>query len=188
MLQDLDRLPLLDAIIKETMRLRSPTPGPQRRVVPSGGVTVNGYFVPADTIIGTSQRAVHRNEEVFPEPDVWKPERWMKDALNKELGDKDPSKWWWAFGSGAMSCSGKDFALIGRFIIDLIYSAAASVLRLHGRFLFFWTDAWQVMKLILATIYSNFETTIIDDTGIEQTDTFMATPEGGQLTLGFMIS
>ena len=42
-----------------------------------------------------------------------------------------------------------------------------------------------VMKLILLVIYSNFETAIVDDTGIEQTDTFMASPEGGQLTLSF---
>ena len=120
LLQDLDRLPLLDAIIKETMRLRSPTPGPQRRVVPPGGVTVNGYFIPADTIIGTSQRTVHRNPEVFPDPDAWRPERWMKNDRDgaQDLGDQDPSKWWWGFGSGAMSCSGKDFALIGKSMIE----------------------------------------------------------------------
>ena len=112
-LQDIDRLPLLDAIVKETMRLHPPTPGPQRRIVPPGGVTVDGFFVPADTIIGTSQRTIHRNGEVFPDPDAWKPERWMRSVEEKEKGDLDPSKWWWGFGSGAMSCSGKDFALIG---------------------------------------------------------------------------
>jgi hypothetical protein len=42
------------------------------------------------------------------------------------------------------------------------------------------------MKLVLVVTYTNFETIIIDDTGIEQTDTFMAIPEGGQLTLGFV--
>jgi cytochrome P450 len=115
MLQDIDRLPLLDAIVKETMRLRAPTPGPQRRVVPAGGVTVSDYYIPAGTIISTSQRTVHRNEAAFPEPDLWKPERWM--SSDQDLGDRDPSKWWWAFGSGAMSCSGKDFALIGMFAL-----------------------------------------------------------------------
>jgi cytochrome P450 len=114
-LQTLDRLPLLDAILKETMRLRSPAPGPQRRVVPAGGITVDGYFVPEDTIIGTSQRAIHRIPEVFPDPDDWKPERWLSSTADKDLGDRDPSKWWWGFGSGAMSCSGKDFAWIGMF-------------------------------------------------------------------------
>ena len=43
------------------------------------------------------------------------------------------------------------------------------------------------MKLILAVVYTNFTTLIVDDTGIEQTDTFMATPEGGQLILGFNV-
>jgi hypothetical protein len=41
------------------------------------------------------------------------------------------------------------------------------------------------MKLILATIYSNFDTYIIDDTGIEQTDEFLSVPIGNQLTIGF---
>jgi hypothetical protein len=41
------------------------------------------------------------------------------------------------------------------------------------------------MKLVLAVIYTKFETIIIDDSGVEQTDTFMSTLKGGQLTLGF---
>lgn len=41
------------------------------------------------------------------------------------------------------------------------------------------------MKLVLVVIYSNFETIVIDDSGVEQTDSFMATLEGGKLTLGF---
>lgn len=120
MLQDIDRLPLLDAIIKETMRLRPPTPGPQRRVVPAGGVTVSDYYIPADTIISTSQRTVHRNKEAFPEPDLWKPERWMNKSTDVDLGDRDPNKWWWAFGSGAMSCSGKDFAVVGMLALTFV--------------------------------------------------------------------
>ena len=44
------------------------------------------------------------------------------------------------------------------------------------------------MKLILATIYVNFDTYIIDDSGIEQTDEFMSVPTGNQLTLGFSVS
>jgi hypothetical protein len=113
LLQALDRLPLVDAVIKETMRLHSLTPGPQRRDVPPGGTTVDGYFVPAGAVISSSQRAIHRVEEVFPDPGTWKPERWMLTDSAKELGDRDPSRWWWGFGSGAMSCSGKDFAVIG---------------------------------------------------------------------------
>ncbi|KIW04929.1 uncharacterized protein PV09_04097 [Verruconis gallopava] len=122
LLQSLDRLPLLDAIIKETMRLYSVAPGLQRRDVPPGGVTVDGYFIPAGTVVGTSQRALHRNEQVFTNADAWIPQRWMKSASERASGEFDPAKWWWAFGSGAMACSGKDFALIVmKLILATIY-------------------------------------------------------------------
>ncbi len=41
------------------------------------------------------------------------------------------------------------------------------------------------MKLVLATVYTNFNTEVVDDTGIEQIDDMMATPASGQLLLKF---
>ncbi|KAL8966285.1 MAG: hypothetical protein Q9197_006074 [Variospora fuerteventurae] len=45
--------------------------------------------------------------------------------------------------------------------------------------------AMQELKYVTAAIYSNFTTTIIDDTGIEQKDDYMAHPKGEQLQLQF---
>jgi hypothetical protein len=42
-----------------------------------------------------------------------------------------------------------------------------------------------VMKLIVASIYTNYTTYIIDDEGIEQRDTVLAAPAGEKLVLGF---
>ena len=41
------------------------------------------------------------------------------------------------------------------------------------------------MKLIIASTYANFETSIIDDSGIEQADEFVARPVGNKLILQF---
>lgn len=41
------------------------------------------------------------------------------------------------------------------------------------------------MKYIIAAIYTNFLTSVVDDEGIEQTDGFMAGPKGEQLILAF---
>ena len=41
------------------------------------------------------------------------------------------------------------------------------------------------MKLILATIYTNYTTSIIDDTGIEMIDAYVSGPKSNQLTLRF---
>lgn len=41
------------------------------------------------------------------------------------------------------------------------------------------------MKTILAVLYVNFTTTIVDDSGIEQTDGYSACPKADQLFLRF---
>jgi hypothetical protein len=41
------------------------------------------------------------------------------------------------------------------------------------------------MKLIVASMYTNYSTYIIDDEGIEQLDGMIAAPAGDKLNLGF---
>jgi hypothetical protein len=41
------------------------------------------------------------------------------------------------------------------------------------------------MKLVVALIYTNYTTNIIDDEGIEQLDAMVASPSGEKLVLGF---
>lgn len=41
------------------------------------------------------------------------------------------------------------------------------------------------MKLVVAAIYTNYTTYVIDDEGIEQLDSMVARPTGEKLILGF---
>jgi cytochrome P450 len=43
---ELEKLPFLNAIIREGMRVFPPVSGPSGRVVPPGGTTINGYHIP----------------------------------------------------------------------------------------------------------------------------------------------
>lgn len=111
-LRELDNLPLLDAIITETLRRYPPVGGPQGRYTPNvpGGTTLVGYEgIPGGVRVQSYAWSLHRNPEVYPEPEEWKPTRWI-EASNEELVEM--RKWFWAFGSGGRICLGKNFAMI----------------------------------------------------------------------------
>ncbi|CAI7629697.1 unnamed protein product [Penicillium glandicola] len=101
-----DKLPYLDAVIKETLRLYAPLPASEPRSLPVD-TTIDGYLVPAGTVVSMSPYTLHRNPEVFPDPLVFKPERWLG-----ECGDLvEMKKWFWAFSSGGRMCIGLHLAM-----------------------------------------------------------------------------
>lgn len=96
-----DRLPYLDAVIKETLRLYAPLPASEPRSADVETI-VDGYTIPAWTTVCMSLYSLHRNEEVFPEPLKWNPDRWLGDPEHVSM----MKKWWWAFSSGGRMCIG----------------------------------------------------------------------------------
>lgn len=104
-----DNLPLLDAVLQETLRIWTAVPGGQPRVTPSPSCTLVGYSgIPAGVRVQASAYALHRNPEVFPDPEEWKPERWL-DAEPKQLAEM--KRWFWAFSSGGRMCIGSNIAI-----------------------------------------------------------------------------
>ncbi len=89
-----DKLPYLDTVIKETLRLYAPLPASEPRSIPAD-TTIDGYLIPAGAVVSMSPYTLHRNPEVFPEPLKFKPERWLG-----QCGDlAEMKKWFWAFSS-----------------------------------------------------------------------------------------
>ena len=110
--RSIDTLPLLDAVLMETLRLHAAIPGPQPRITPIGPTTLVGYEnIPAGVRVSAQPYSLHRNPKVFPEPDMWKPERWL-DANSAQKGEM--MRWFWAFGSGGRMCIGTHFAMQGK--------------------------------------------------------------------------
>lgn len=65
---DLERLPLLNAVIEETLRLYGAAPAGLPRAVPPGGVTIDDQVIPAGTTVTTQAYTFHRDPNLFPRP------------------------------------------------------------------------------------------------------------------------
>jgi len=153
----LDSLPLLNALIQETLRLHHPSPMPQKRVVPPAGTTIDGYTIPGGVQISMSPHCMHLNEQVYPEPLAFRPERWIPNPEKLEEGYdevKEAKRWFWAFSNGGKMCIGSNLAQ-------------------------------QVMKLFVAAIYTNYTTTVVSDDGMEHRDDLIAGPVSDKLILQF---
>lgn len=86
-ISELRDLPILNAIIHETLRLRPSVPGKSPRYTHPEGLTVAGEFIPGCVNVSVPQLAVMTDARYFsPKPNVWRPERWIEpekeDALD----------------------------------------------------------------------------------------------------------
>ncbi|KAK2756218.1 hypothetical protein FQN54_005626 [Arachnomyces sp. PD_36] len=109
--KDVEALPLLQAIVTETLRLHAPIPGIQPRVTPSPPTSLAGYDnIPPNIRVSAQAYSLHRNPDVFEDPDTFNPKRWI-NAEDAEL--EEMKRWFWAFGSGGRMCVGSNLALQG---------------------------------------------------------------------------
>ena len=67
----------LRACLDEAMRLSPGVAGMIPREVLQGGITIDDTYFPAGYDVGVPNYALHHNETYFPEPFVFKPERWI---------------------------------------------------------------------------------------------------------------
>ena len=114
--KELDSLPLLHAILMETLRLHAAIPGAQPRMTPSPSCTLGKFSdIPGGVRVEASGYSLHRNAEVYPEPEKWDYIRWL-DSENgyTEEQRKDRERWFWAFSSGGRMCVGSNFAMHGK--------------------------------------------------------------------------
>ncbi|KAF2870344.1 cytochrome P450 monooxygenase-like protein [Massariosphaeria phaeospora] len=101
-LRDLEKMPYLNAVIKESLRLSSGVVSGLLRVVPPTGATIGAAVIPPGTIVSCGSTFVHYNAALFPKPDEFLPERW--------LGSTDSDNWLVAFSRGPRMCLGSNLA------------------------------------------------------------------------------
>jgi cytochrome P450 len=112
-LKQLDALPILDAVITETIRKYAPAGGPEPRVAPASSCRIGAFEVPGGTRISASAFNLHRDEAVFPDAEVWDHTRWLQA---KGSGSRtDAERQFWGFSSGGRMCLGSNFAMHGKF-------------------------------------------------------------------------
>ncbi|KAK7606515.1 cytochrome P450 monooxygenase-like protein [Phyllosticta paracitricarpa] len=68
-LKELEKLPYLDAVIKEALRLSHGV-----------GATISGSRIPGGTVVSMGSYFVHRDADIFPSPQSFRPERWLEEV------------------------------------------------------------------------------------------------------------
>jgi cytochrome P450 len=95
------RLPFLEAVCNETLRMHPPVPIVPRRC--RRDFTLGEHTLPEGTNIGVAIYLAHHREEAFPEPFAFRPERFLERTYSPfEL---------MPFGGGARRCLGAAFAM-----------------------------------------------------------------------------
>ncbi|KAK1977249.1 cytochrome P450 monooxygenase-like protein [Colletotrichum cereale] len=94
-------LKYLKAVAQEAMRVYPPLPFALPRVVPNGGCTIDGHFVPGRTVVSTSTFAAGMSKANFSDPWEFKPERWIGENATDHLDASQP------FSYGTRSCMGR---------------------------------------------------------------------------------
>ncbi|KAJ5238398.1 hypothetical protein N7468_003017, partial [Penicillium chermesinum] len=105
------KIPYLQAVLTEGLRMRPPAPSLFPKSVPKGGDTIHGKFVPEGTAIGMNTPSLMRSYEEFgPDPDVFRPERFMEaDGTQRAKMERTVDL---LFGYGRWICAGKPVALM----------------------------------------------------------------------------
>lgn len=100
-LEQLNHLPLLDSVIKESLRLLPPASiGLRSTAAPC---ELGGFALPKGATIFYSEFVTHRLPELYVEPDRFKPERWA--TLDRSAYEYLP------FSAGPHMCIGAGFAM-----------------------------------------------------------------------------
>lgn len=104
----------LRACIDEALRICPPTGSALWREILDGGATVDGQYVPAGCDVGVGIYALHHNSEYYPEPSVFKPERWISaDQIGDNTSASQRSRMaYQPFSAGPRGCIGKGLALV----------------------------------------------------------------------------
>jgi cytochrome P450 len=103
--EDLPRMPYLDAVVHEVLRLYPAAYVLQRTSVEPFDLA--GYHFPVNTTVIMSQWIVHRDPLLFDAPEEFRPERWL-DGLESRLHPYA----YFPFGGGPRRCIGQIFALM----------------------------------------------------------------------------
>eukprot|EP00253_Pinus_taeda_P003497 PITA_03497 len=103
--RDIDRLPYLHAVVKETLRLHPPAPLliPHRA---ESSCEVAGYMIPKDTQVLVNAWAIGRDPTMWDEPTEFKPERFMESDIEYRGQNFELIP----FGAGRRICPGLPLA------------------------------------------------------------------------------
>ncbi len=113
--EDLPQLRYTEMVFAESMRLYSPAWAIGRMSIEDH--EVDGYRIPAQSIVILSPYAMHRNARFWPDPERFNPDRWTAEAR-----DSRPKLAYFPFGAGPRICIGERFAWMEGMLVLATYA------------------------------------------------------------------
>ncbi|KAJ3499068.1 hypothetical protein NLG97_g632 [Lecanicillium saksenae] len=103
--QELRALPYLTALINEALRTSNSVSGRLVRYADSVDLQYGKYSLPRGSYVSISMNDMHKDPKIFPNPEKFDPDRWLKQSDFKHL-----SKHLQPWGRGSRFCLGKELA------------------------------------------------------------------------------
>ncbi|KAF9889352.1 hypothetical protein FE257_007462 [Aspergillus nanangensis] len=116
---ELEKLPYLNGVVFESLRLADSVVSRLPRISPVDPLQYKDYTIPPGTPMSASSYFMHRDAEVFPNPEKFDPERWVRSA---EEGTH-LTRYLVAFTRGTRVCLGMNLAYME------LYTTIAAVAR-----------------------------------------------------------
>lgn len=110
---DLSELPMTEAFILETMRHSCIFPFALPHST-TKDTEINGHYVAANTLVFVNLWSVNHDPEVFPQPEVFNPRRFLNQSCTAV--DKAKTDLFMPFGAGKRKCPGEQLAKLELFL------------------------------------------------------------------------
>lgn len=108
----LANLPYMNACIEEGLRIFPPVPVGLLRTVPTGGSTIDGHLVPANTSVCVSSWGASHSASNFADPDTFIPERFLDTPESSARFGSDVKKAAQPFSLGPRGCIGRNLTYV----------------------------------------------------------------------------
>ncbi|KAL1796194.1 hypothetical protein ACET3X_004734 [Alternaria dauci] len=157
--QQAHKLPYLQAVIMEALRVHPAVGAPMTRVVGPQGLVIADQFFPPGTEVGVNAWVIHNNKSIFgPDAHVFRPERWMtKDKEERAVLDRN----FLSFGAGPRTCLGKNISLLemNKVIPQIVRKYDFEILPHANGEKYTWTTRWFSKPSFIAIVRSRVQKT-----------------------------
>ncbi|GFF54621.1 hypothetical protein IFM58399_09869 [Aspergillus lentulus] len=108
----LERIEYLSAIVKEGLRISAVVTTRLPRIAPDEALIYGKWRIPAGTPVSMSTHFILRDEEIFPNPLEFEPQRWMTVGSSQSL-----ERYLVPFSKGSQSCLGQNMTYCWLYLV-----------------------------------------------------------------------